>query len=399
MTNCEGRRNAAAGWDEDRLRLRLKELLCRLTAIPGVAGFEDRVAAYMAESLRDCADEVTSDPMGNVFAVRRGCRPGPKVMVASHADEIGLVVKSIDERGFLRFEKLGGLPDPILPGRMVTVGGHLGVIGTKPGHLQSEEDRSRVRPHSELFIDVGEDSAAGVATLGIRVGDPVAQRSELSFFANSDRFAGKAVDDRLGCAVLLALFESLTGVKIAGTLIGAVTVQEEVGLRGATVAAYRVRPDLAIALDTMPCGDTPDVSFARDLPVGIGRGPAFQVVSGGAGGRGLIVNPNVRRLLEDLAAEAGAGYQVTTFVKGNTDATAMHLAHEGIPSGVIALPRRYAHSPVEMGDLRDAVGAWKILRQLALGIDRVAGYTGQRLADEEHAKPPPEEGAPLGPPC
>jgi len=362
------------GWDDDRLKLRLKELLVQLTAIPGVSGFEDRVAAYMAGRLQECADEVASDPMGNVFAVRHGSRPGPRVMVVSHSDEIGLIVKSIDEHGFLRFEKLGGMLDPLLPGRMVTVNGHLGVIGVKPGHLQSERERTQVLPHTELFIDVGEDSEAGVAALGIRTGDPIAQRSELSFFANSDRFSGKAVDDRLGCAVLLALFESLARTELSGALVGVVSVQEEVGLRGASVAAFRVNPDLAIALDTMPCGDTPDVNFVRELPVGIGRGPVFQVTSGGTGGRGILVNPNVRRLLEDTAAGAGVSYQVTTFTKGNTDATAIHLAREGIPSGIIALPRRYSHSPVEMGDIRDAMGAWKVLRHLALHLGEIGEY-------------------------
>lgn len=378
----DNRSPAAEGrWNEEGLKLRLKELLVQLTAIPGVAGFEDKVAAYMAERLRDCADEVTSDPMGNVFAVLRGSRPGPRVMISSHADEIGLIVKSIDERGFLRFEKLGGMPDPILPGRMVTINGHLGVVGVKPGHLQSEKERTQVQPHTELFVDVGEDTAEGVAALGIRVGDAIAQHSELTFFAGGHRFAGKAVDDRLGCAVLLSLMESLAGEEIAGTLVGVISVQEEVGLRGATVAAFRVRPDLAIALDTMPCGDTPDVSFVRDLPVGIGLGPAFQVTSGGTGGRGLLVNPKVRKLLEDLATEAGVKYQVTAFTKGNTDATAMHLAREGIPAGVVALPRRYSHSPVEMGDIRDAVGAWRILRKLALEMHRVTDYTGPRVRD------------------
>jgi endoglucanase len=138
------------------------------------------------------------------------------------------------------------------------------------------------------------------------------------------------------------------------------------------VAAFRVNPDLAIALDTMPAGDTPDVSFHKELAVGIGKGPAFQVMSGG-GGRGIIVNPKVRQLLEDMAQAAGVPYQATVFTGGNTDATAMHLVREGIPCGVVALPRRYSHSPVEMGDIRDAIGAWKILRHLCVRMDAVAG--------------------------
>lgn len=361
-------------WDHEHIKLRLKELLTQLTAIPGVSGFEAPVARYMAGKLRDHADEVVADAMGNVYATKRGSRPGPTLMIAAHSDEIGLIVRNIEPSGFIRFDKVGGMIDPLLPGRMVTVRGHLGVVGVKAGHLQTPKERSEVKPHTDLYIDVGADDAAGVAALGIRIGDPIEQRSDLTFFAGGDRFAGKAVDDRLGCAVLVALFESLAGVDLAGTLVGVVTVQEEVGLRGATTAAFRVNPDLAIALDTMPCGDTPDVSFAKELAVGIGRGPVFQVTSGGAGGKGIIVNPRVRRLLEETATAAGAEYQVTTFPGGNTDAAAIHLVREGIPTGVITLARRYSHSPVEMGDIRDAIGAWQILRELCGRMDKIGGY-------------------------
>lgn len=360
-------------WGDEHLRLRLKELLVQLTAIPGVSGFEGPVTRFLAARFRGCCDEMTTDQMGNLYVTRRGGRPGPTVMIAAHSDEIGLLVRSIEPGGFIRFEKIGGMIDPLLPGRQVTINGHLGVVSVKAGHLQTAKERTEVRPHTDLFIDVGADSAAGVAALGIRVGDPIEQRSDLTFFANGNQFCGKAVDDRLGCAVLLALFESLSGVEFAGTLVGVITVQEEVGLRGAEVAAYRTNPDLAIALDTMPAGDTPDVSFHKELAVGIGRGPAFQVMSG-SGGRGILVNPRVRRLLEDMAGRAGVAYQVTVFTGGNTDATAMHLVREGILCGVIALPRRYSHSPVEMGDIRDATGAWKVLRHLCLHLDQAAEY-------------------------
>lgn len=373
----------AGDWPSEKVKLRLKELLVQLTAIPGVSGFEIPVARFMAEKLRGCSDELAIDAMGNLYAIRHGGRPGPKIMVAAHSDEIGLIVKSIERSGFIRFDKIGGMLDPLLIGRMVTINGHLGIIGVKAGHLQTAKERTEVKPYTDLFIDVGEESAEGVARLGIRVGDPIEQRSDLAFFADGNRFAGKAVDDRLGCAVLVTLFESLAGQEFAGTLVGAVTVQEEVGLRGATVAAYRVNPDLAVALDTMPCGDTPDVNFARELPVGIGRGPAFQVMSGGTGGKGILVNLGVRRLLEDTAQAAGVEYQVTTFTGGNTDATAMHLVREGIPSGVIALARRYSHSPVEMGDIRDAMGAWGILRGLMLSSERVAGYLHPNIGVEK----------------
>ncbi len=225
--------------------------MIQLTALPGVSGFETPVARFMAKGLRETADEVTADPMGNVFAYRRGTRPGPTVMVAAHSDEIGLIVKNIEPNGYIRFDKIGGMIDPLLIGRHVTVRGHLGVISVKAGHLQTAAERTQVKPHTELFIDVGEDGEEAVKRLGIRIGDPIEQKSDLQFFACGDRFSGKAVDDRLGCAVLLALFEALSALDIAGTLVGVVTVQEEVGLRGAGVSAYRVNPTLPSPLT--PC--------------------------------------------------------------------------------------------------------------------------------------------------
>ena len=377
MTSHKTPQTSSPDWTAERAQLRIKELLVQLAAIPGVSGFEAPVARAIAGHLKGVSDEITADTMGNVFATKRGDGSGPTVMIAAHSDEIGLVVRSIEPNGFIRFTKIGGILDPLLIGRHVTVKGHLGVVSVKAGHLQSKKELAEVKPHTELFIDVGEDSAAGVRALGIEIGDPIEQKSDLGFFANGNRFSGKAVDDRLGCAVLITLFESLADTPLAGTLVAAVTVQEEVGLRGATVAAHRVNPDLAIALDTMPAGDTPDVSFTKELPVGIGRGPAFQFLSVSSSGKGIIVNPRVRRLLTTTAAAAGVDYQATTFSGGNTDAAAIHLVRDGIPTGVVALPRRYSHSPVEMGDIRDAVGAWAILRQLAGNMGEIP----------EHLKP------------
>lgn len=350
----------------------LVSLLRELTAINAPSGFEGPVVKRMRELLTPLADDVTVDQMGNLYAIKKGGQPGPTLMITSHSDEIGAIVKSIQPNGFIRFDKLGGTVDSLLIGRMVRINGHLGVVGVKAGHLMTEKERSSILPHTQMYIDVGAKDGDEVRALGISVGDPVAYESELKFFANSDRFAGKAIDDRIGCAVLVALFRELQHASFAGTLVGVVTVQEEVGLRGATVAAFKVNPTMAIALDTMPCGDTPDVDFHRELPVGIGRGPAFQVMSGG-GAKGILASPVMKRLLIETAEREGLPYQVTTFAGGNTDASSMHLSREGIPCGVVALPRRYSHSPVEMGDINDTLAALKLLKSFALhmgaGID------------------------------
>ena len=227
----------------------------------------------LLELMRPWADEVEVDGFGNIFATRRGSQPGPRLMLAAHSDEIGAMVKSIENNGFVRFHKVGGTLDPLLLGRKVLVNGHVGIIGVKAGHMQTPEERTRVVSSDDLYIDLGVDSAAAVSALGVKVGDPIVYVADLDTLGgNPDRVFGKAVDNRIGCAVLVKLLESLQGVSFAGEICAAITVQEEVGLRGATMAAHRVAPDLAIALDTVPAGDTPDINTNKELPIHIGRG-------------------------------------------------------------------------------------------------------------------------------
>jgi endoglucanase len=344
------------------LKEQLKSLLKELTTLNSVSGSEQDVVRFMRRELAKVCDTVTTDPMGNVFAAKDSGKPGPVFMVAAHSDEIGAVVRSVEKDGYIRFEKTGGMVDALLLGRKVWVGAHLGVIGVKAGHLQSEKEKTEVKPSSEMYIDVGAGSQEEVYGMGITVGTPVAYNSPLEFFTNSDRFCGKAVDDRLGCAILLELMRHSTPP--AGKLVGVVTVQEEVGLRGAEVASFRVAPTFAVAVDTMPCGDTPDVNFYKELPVGIGRGPVFQFMSRSKGDppKGFLMPPSMKKLLVETAQKEGVQFQPAAFQGGNTDAAGIHLVREGIPTGVIALPRRYSHSPVEVGDINDAVGALKILK-------------------------------------
>jgi endoglucanase len=358
----------------DTLKDGLRRKLVELAALDGVSGREGPVVSRLREAMAPWSDRVELDRMGNLFAYRRGSGPGPVLMIAAHSDEIGAMVRSIEPSGYIRFQKIGGTQDALLPARKVTVGGHLGVIGVKAGHLQTARERTEVRPAAELYIDVGAGSAEEVAALGIKVGDAVAFRSELEFFSGGDRFVGKAVDNRLGCSVLWELFERLEGVEFAGTVVGAFTVQEEVGLKGATVAAFGVGPDLAVALDTMPAGDTPDVSFHRELPVSIGRGPVLQLASG-AGGRGLLLNPIMERLIITSAHSRGLPLQTTVFEGGNTDAGAIHLVRAGVPCAPLTLPRRYSHSPVEVGDLNDAAACVLLLGTVVERCSEAMGWT------------------------
>ncbi len=342
------------------------DLLTELAALDGVAGFEGPVVRRLVEHFRPLADEVQVDRFGNVIATVRGGgqggADGPTLMLAAHSDEIGGVVRSFEPDGMVRFEKIGGVIETTLVGRRVRINGLRGVIGARAGHVQGADERLRVPPARELYIDLGFDSAAATRAQGIRVGDPVAYESEMVRLANPDRVSGKALDNRISCAVLIRLLARLkeSSATLGGTLHAVVTVQEEVGLRGAQVVTYRLNPDYAIVVDTLPAAGTPDVHFTKELAIDIGKGPVVALVSG-SGGRGNIMHPALKRLLLDTAAREEIPIQPALFTQGNSDVAAVHLVREGIPAGVVNIPRRYSHTPVETADLNDAVNALRLL--------------------------------------
>jgi putative aminopeptidase FrvX len=354
--------------DTDALKAAIRRTTVELATIPGIPGHEQAVAAEMRRRLERLTDEVTVDRFGNVFGVRRGRGTGPRLLLAAHTDEIGFLVKSVEPAGFLRFERLGGATEFSLIGQKVVVDGrHHGVIGVRPGHLSREAEK-KLPAVSEMYIDVGVTSAAEARALGIDTGSTVTFATPITATANPDRLIGHAVDDRLGLAVLQHALEQIQGAP-AGDVIAVATAQEEVGLRGAEVAAFRAQPDYALAIDTIPVGDTPDVHPTKELPLSLGRGPAL-ILAAGSGQRGAITHPAVRRHLLTAAEHAGVSLQqVLVLNMANTDATAIHLSREGVPTGTISLPRRYSHSPVEMFDLNDAAGAVRLLARFVAEMD------------------------------
>jgi endoglucanase len=203
--------------------------------------------------------------------------------------------------------------------------------------------------------------------MGIRVGDRIAFEGDFMEMANPDLICSKAVDDRVGCSILTALFEELRGISFPGTLCGVVTVQEEIGLRGAAMVSGRVAPDYAVALDTIPSGDTPDVSFDRRLPVRLGGGPAVALLDGyDSAFIADVVHPKVRKMLEEAAERAGIPLQMVTLGGEvyTTDAANISLEANGIPVGLLLTPRRYSHSPVELVNVNDAVSAVLVLTEM-----------------------------------
>ena len=354
------------------MKQQLISTLRDLTALHAPPGFEQPVVRYLRAAFAPLCDSIDVDSTGNLYAVKHGRAEHPRFMISAHSDELGGIVKSILPGGFLKISALGGVLDALALGRKVWVNGHLGVIGVKSGHLQSPDERGRVTPLDALYVDVGASSAEDVARLGIRIGDPWVWLSELEQMTNADRLVGKAIDNRISCAVLLQVLRELKGVQLDGTLIALVAVQEEVGLRGAKVAAEHARPDYAVVVDTFMSGDTPDVDYYREMPVGIGKGPVALLAT-----TGHIANSGVVRMMEDAAGRAGVALQRATVIgKANTDATAIHLAGEGIPTAGLGLCRRYSHSPVETMDINDAVDAVKTL----VGMAKAMGSAEEIIA-------------------
>jgi endoglucanase len=335
--------------------LSLEDTLEKLSNACGVAGREEEVKRLLSEMLKPYVDEVKEDKLGNIIGVKRGGENAPKVMLAAHIDEIGLLIKTISKDGFLQFTKIGGIDDRILIAQNVIVhtekGPLHGIIGSKPPHIQKEEERKKVVTYDELFIDIGAESFEEAKQMGVKIGDPVSFNIKFAKIGK-DSALGKAFDDRVGCAVMIEAMKQLEKTECTVYAVG--TVQEEVGLRGATTAAFGLYPDVGIAIDVTVAGDVPGVK-EFEAPVKLRKGPSLTVAD-----YGLITHPKVLRLLIDAAEKNGIPYQLETGLQGTTDAARISLTREGVPSGVISIPTRYIHSPASLLSLKDAENAVKL---------------------------------------
>lgn len=337
------------------ISLKLVDALEKLSNANGVTGREDQVRELMKQYLKPYVDEIREDRLGNLIAFKRGKKGAPTVMLAAHMDEVGLMVKNIKKQGFLQFTKIGGIDDRILLAQKVIVhtdkGPLTGVVGSKPVHIQTEEERKKVIDADKLFIDVGAKDKEEAEKMGVQVGDVVSFDTKFAQLS-SDVVLGKAFDDRVGCAVLVETMKRLGKVDCNVYAVG--TIQEEVGLRGATIAAFQVEPDVGIALDSSVAGGMPGVEEGK-APAKIGQGPVLTVADAG-----LITHPKVLRLFIDSAKENSIPYQLETGIRGATDAARIALSREGVPSGVISVPVRYIHSPAAILELDDAEKAVRL---------------------------------------
>ncbi len=341
----------------------LRTDLAELTALHAPSGSEQPVIARLRDLFTPLVDVVVVDHMGNLTATREGPLGAPHVVVSAHADEIGAIVTSIEPEGFLRLAPLGGVQSRLLEGRAVWVGGHPGVIGARSGHLTPQGEQGRGVSLADLYVDLGVDDAAAVEALGVRVGDPIVVISELRTLAGT-RVAGKGIDNRASCVVLLHLLRRLKEQPLPCRLTALVAVQEEVGLRGATAAFARLQPDLAIVLDTFPAAGTPDTRHMA-YNARIGQGVLITPASG-SGDFGFLLPRAARNAIIAAAQRAGVPYQLAIAGGGVTDAAAAHLVAGGIATLELKIPRRYSHSPVETLDLRDLAAVLSLTEELVL---------------------------------
>ncbi|NLN42768.1 MAG: M42 family metallopeptidase [Methanosarcina sp.] len=329
----------------------IKSLLEKFTNAHGISGFEDDVRELLKKELEPYVDTMRRDCMGNLIAVKKG--EGPSIMLAAHMDEIGFMVRYIDDNGFLRFVGIGGWFDQTILNQRVVVHGKKGsipgVIGSKPPHVMKEEDRKKPMKLDDMFIDIGAKNKEDAENLGIEIGTTASIDRDFVSLANG-KVTSKAFDDRAGLVILIEVMKQLSKHKIEANVYAVGTVQEQVGLKEARTCAFGVCPDLALALDTTIPGDHPGIS-KTDSSLELGKGPVITVAD--ASGRGLIAHPQVLKWLKETAAENEIPYQLGVGSGGTTDATSIHLSREGIPTGTVSIATRYIHSPVEVLDTAD----------------------------------------------
>ncbi|MDO9351704.1 MAG: M20/M25/M40 family metallo-hydrolase [Deltaproteobacteria bacterium] len=322
------------------------EIFKRLVEIPGGSGFEEKVIEFISAELKKNLSDVSIDPMGNVIGkIGKGRR---SVMVCVHTDEMCLIVKYIDPRGYIFFDLNGMFDERVLLSTKVDIcsekGIYTGVVGVKNRHLMTAEDLKRPIAVSELWIDVGAESAEEVRAWGIEIGDPIVYHPHFQSIGK-DTIISKSIDNRAGCAILINLANKMVREKIDYQLFLVAAVQEEVGSRGAKVAAQALEPDMAIVIDTVPAADpiTPPQQATEEC----GKGPVIRSMDVNALGQGTIYSKKIRQRLISTAVKNKIPHQKDIF-RTWTDASTIHTSGKGIPCGGVYIPRRYSHSPAEL---------------------------------------------------
>lgn len=345
----------------------LMTMLDDLTTAPGIPGFEEPAADVMRRYLGLFTD-VSRDTLGSVIGRKQGTAGSPRVMVAGHLDEIGMMVTQIRDDGFLKFQTLGGWWEQVMLAQRVHVvtkaGPIIGVIGSKPPHILGADERKKIVEMKAMFIDIGAQNREQAESWGVRPGDPVVPVSPFTVMRNEKLVMAKAWDNRFGCAAGIEVARQLQGVDHPNTVHIVGTVQEEVGLRGARTTAHLVDPDVAFALDVGIAGDTPGIS-SEEAQGRIGKGPVILLYD-----RTMIPHLGLRNLVIATAQEEEIPHQFDAVPGGGTDAGQIHLLKGGVPALVIGVPTRYIHSHASILHLDDFQNAVRLLVEVIKRLDK-----------------------------
>ena len=344
------------------------EMLKDLTDVNGIAGFESEVKQKMKSYLEPVSDEIIEDNLGGVYGKKNAVNGSKTILVAGHLDEIGFMVTEIDDNGFLKFTPVGGWWNQVMlsqrmhittgDGKVIT-----GVIGSKPPHVLSPEERKKPVEIKDMFIDIGVASKEEVLEAGIMLGDMVTPASEFEEMTNKNYLLAKAWDNRYGVALSIDVMKNLEKENIDINFVGGATVQEEVGLRGAKVGANKVKPDLAIAVDVGLAMDTPGMKSSNGTG-DLGKGPLVLLMDGS-----MIGHVPFRKHVMAVAKDKDIPVQLQVITGGGTDAGSFHVAHDGIPSVVVGVPVRYMHSNVSIMHKEDYNNAVKLVTEVVKSLN------------------------------
>lgn len=362
------------------MKERLGSLTRDLMLIPGLSGYEGRVRRRLRACMDDLGLESRSDRLGNLIATISGDTDAPSVMLFAHMDQLGLIVRKIEADGLVRVERLGGVPEKALAARAVLFcigeGRDVpGVIANKSHHATQPDEKYRVLPYPELYIDAGFDSADDVLAAGIDIGTPIVYAPQVMDLAG-DRLAGTSVDDRAGCAVIVEAARALVAAQKTPTVHIVFSVQEEFNLRGALTAAQALSPDIAIQLDLTLATDTPDMTGRGDVRLGGGPGMSMYSFHGRGTLNGTLPHPAMVALFDQAGAAEDLTIQRSAQIGVLTDSSYVQLVDAGVACIDLGFPMRYSHSALEVCDVNDLVG---LTRLLVAGIQRIdSGFSLDR---------------------
>ena len=343
----------------------------------GPSGFEREVNSLFKKHMAPYADEVITDKLGSIGFVAKGVENRPRVLITGHTDEVGFIISSVTDEGYLTFNQLGGWFDQVLLGHRVVIRGNKGdvhgVIASKPPHVLTEEERKKVVEKKDMFIDIGATSREEAEDCGVKVGDPVVPYSTFQLLQNKSIAMGKAFDDRIGAFVFAEAIKRIKTNKIEhpNTIYGVATVQEEVGLRGATTIAHVVDPDVAIIIEVDIAGDVPGIK-PQDAPARMGKGPSMLTYDAG-----MIPNQPLKEWVIEVAKQSQIPLQLSQVKGGRTDGAPIHMSRAGCPTVVIGIPTRHIHSHSGILSLKDTENTIRLIVELVKRLDMktVDGFT------------------------